>query len=190
MGNTRRAWLKSATALLLLSPLISSPLISHAAPGPAPSSDAYVLEAGDKIKLTVYDEDELSGQYTVSPTGMISIPLAGDVSVGGASLAAAQETVKHALEPEFLKDARVTIELLTLRPFFILGEVEKPGQYTYATGLTVLDAVATAGGFTYRANTHKVMIKHAAEDQETAYRLTASIPITAGDTIRILERHF
>jgi polysaccharide export outer membrane protein len=181
----RRVWLKSATIFILF-----GPLVSRAAPGPAPSPSSYVLEAGDKIKLTVYDEDELSGQYTVSPSGMISIPLAGDVPVGGASLAAAQETVRHALQPKYLKDARVSIELLTLRPFFILGEVEKPGQYTYATGLTALDAVATAGGFTYRANTHKVMIKHASEDEEKAYRLTASIPIMAGDTIRILERHF
>jgi polysaccharide export outer membrane protein len=172
-------------ALLLL-----SPLIGHAAPGSAPSPDSYVLEAGDKIKLTVYDEDDLSGEYTVSPGGMISVPLGGDVSVGGASLTAAEDNVRHALEPKYLKNARVTIELLTLRPFFILGEVEKPGQYTFATGLTVLDAVATAGGFTYRANTHKVMIKHAQDQIEKSYRLTASIPITAGDTIRILERHF
>ena len=185
MRYARRTLIRTAAALLFL-----APWISHAAPATLSPQSAYVLAAGDKIKLTVYDEDELSGQYTVSPTGTISIPLAGDISVGGASLGSAQDAVKRALEPKYLKEARVTIELVTLRPFFILGEVEKPGQYTYATGLTVLDAVATAGGFTYRANTGKVMIKHASEDQQKAYPLTASISVTAGDTIVILERHF
>lgn len=184
MAYARRALLKTAATLLLF-----SPWTSHAAPASAPQ-DAYVLAPGDKIKLTVYDEDELSGQYTVSPNGAISIPLAGEIAVGGSSLTAAQDHIKHALQPKYLKEARVSVELATLRPFFILGEVEKPGQYTYAAGLTVLDAVATAGGFTYRANTGKVMIKHASEDQEKAYALTASVSVTAGDTIRILERHF
>ena len=185
MHYARRTFLRTAAALFLV-----PPWICHAAPATASAQSGYVLAPGDKIKLTVYDEDELSGQYTVSPTGTISIPLAGDISVGGASLESAQGSVRKALEPKYLKEARVNIELVTLRPFFILGEVEKPGQYTYATGLTVLDAVATAGGFTYRANTGKVMIKHASEDQQKAYPLTASISVTAGDTILILERHF
>ncbi len=161
-----------------------------AAASSAQAIGSYVLAAGDKLKISVYDEDDLSGQYVVSPTGVVSLPLAGNVSAAGLSIAAFQANLKSALQPKYLKNARIAVELVDLRPFFILGEVDKPGQYTYSTGLTVLDAVATAGGFTYRANTRRVYIKRANESDEQKIPLTASTLVSPGDTIRIEERHF
>lgn len=182
-----RSFLATPMACLILLVMAPAPQAAAETVGHA---NSYSLGPGDKIKVVVYDEDELSGEYVVSPAGSISLPLAGDILVGGLSVASAQDNIKHALQPKYLKDARVSIELLSLRPFFILGEVEKPGQYPYSAGLTVLDAVATAGGFTYRANTHKLLIKHANETQERAYPLDPSTSVSAGDTIRIQERHF
>jgi polysaccharide export outer membrane protein len=156
----------------------------------ADSDAAYILAPGDKVKILVYDEDDLSGEYVVSPSGIVSLPLVGDVHAGGLSISAFQSSVQNALQPKYLKDAKVSVQLLSLRPFYILGEVSKPGQYPYVSGLTVLDAVATAGGFTYRANTHRVFIKHANDSSEQKYPLTSATAISVGDTIRIEERHF
>ena len=90
----------------------------------------------------------------------------------------------------FLKDPRVSAEVLTFRPFYILGEVDKPGTYPYTSGLTVLNAVATAGGFTYRADKRNVWIKHNGETSEVKGELTPSTTDAPGDTIRIGERFF
>ena len=90
----------------------------------------------------------------------------------------------------YVKDPRVSVEVMTYRPFYILGEVQKPGEYPYSNGLTVLNAVATAGGFTYRANTKKVFIKRAESSTEEKYPLNSQTPVAPGDTIRIGERLF
>ncbi len=174
----------------LVALLTSIPASSVAAQGPSATPSDYVLGPGDQVKVAVYGEDELSGQYVISPAGIISIPLAGDIQATGLTVAALETNVRNALQPKYLKSANVSVELVGLRPFFILGEVDKPGQYPYTAGLTVLDAVATAGGFTYRANTHSVFIKHANQTAEEKLPLTASTIVSAGDTIRIDERHF
>jgi len=174
----------------LVALLTSIPASSVAAQAPSATPSDYVLGPGDQVKIAVYGEDELSGQYVISPAGIISIPLAGDIQATGLTVAALETNVRNALQPKYLKSANVSVELVGLRPFFILGEVDKPGQYPYTAGLTVLDAVATAGGFTYRANTHSVFIKHANQTAEEKLPLTASTIVSAGDTIRIDERHF
>ena len=91
---------------------------------------------------------------------------------------------------QYLRAPSVSVEVANYRPFFILGEVARPGTYPYAVDLTVLNAVATAGGFTYRANEHRVYIRHACQADERAYALTPSTPVLPGDTIRIGERLF
>ena len=82
--------------------------------------------------------------------------------------------------------------MLNYRPFFILGEVNKPGQYPYVDGLTLAQAVATAGGYTYRANNARVFVRHKDQAQETLYSLANGAPVWVlpGDTIRIGERYF
>jgi len=123
-------------------------------------------------------------------TGKISFPLVGDVTAGGKTVSELETELEDALRDGFLKQPRVSIEVLEYRPFFILGEVMKPGEYPYTNGLTVLNAVATANGFTYRADTHKVYIRRANATQEQQYQLTTSTPVEPGDTIRIGERFF
>jgi polysaccharide export outer membrane protein len=150
----------------------------------------YVLGSADKLRLTVYGEPSLTGEYLVSSSGTVSLPLAGDVVAAGRTLGDFRENVVKALKEGYLKDPKVSIEVLTFRPFYILGEVAKPGQYPYTSGLTVFNAVATAGGFSYRANTHRVLIKRANDGGEKEFPLTSETTIAPGDTVRIPERFF
>jgi len=156
---------------------------------PAQSLD-YLLGPGDKVRVTVFGEESLSGEFFVTGSGLMSLPLIGEVKAGGITVGQFQQVVQNALSDGYLKDPRVSAEVLTFRPFYILGEVDKPGTYPYTSGLTVLNAVATAGGFTYRADKRVVWIKHNGETTESKGELTPSVTVAPGDTIRIGERFF
>ena len=108
----------------------------------------------------------------------------------GLTIPEIQSSIESALKEGYLRDPRVSVEVLNYRPFYILGEVETPGEYPYTNGLSVLNAVATAGGFTYRANNKRVFIKRSDTDDEREYPLTPLTPVAPGDTIRITERFF
>jgi len=120
----------------------------------------------------------------------VSFPLIGDVPAAGLTIPELQKAIETKLADGYLKEPKVSAEVLNYRPFYILGEVMKPGEYPYTSGLTVLNAVATAEGFTYRADTHKVYIKRATSLGEHEGPLTTATPVEPGDTIRIGERFF
>ncbi len=126
----------------------------------------------------------------VSDTGEVSFPLVGAIPARGQTVAQFQEGVRAKLADGYLRDPRVSAEVLNYRPFYILGEVQKPGEYPYTSGLTVLNAVATAGGFSYRANTKSITVRHANATKEEQITLTSDTPVSPGDTIRIRERFF
>ena len=152
-------------------------------------SDSYVLGAGDKVRVNVFDEPDLSRQFEVAGDGTVTLPLGGQVSAAGDTLSGFADKVREALRT-YLKNPRVTAEIAEYRPFYIIGEVRTPGTYPYAPSLTVISAVARAGGFTYRAAQGTVFIKRPGEAKERRYRLTDTIAVEAGDTIRIPERWF
>jgi protein involved in polysaccharide export with SLBB domain len=171
----------------------TAPAFSQAAPGTSAASaviEGYQLGAGDKVRIITFGEPSLTGEFQVSDSGSISMPLIGEIKAMGATTTDLQQRIVGALKEGYIKNPSVSVEVLNFRPFYILGEVTKPGEYPYTTGGTVLNAVATASGFTYRANTHRVMIKHFGEAEEKLYELNASTLIRPGDTIRIVERHF
>lgn len=150
----------------------------------------YHLGTGDKVRIITFDENSLTGEFVVSGSGTISLPLVGDLKALGLTTSELQEEIQNALRQGYLKDPKVSVEVLNYRPFYILGEVTKPGEYPFVNGLTVLNAVATANGFTYRADTHKVFIKRANETAEHEVDLTTTTPVEPGDTIRVKERYF
>jgi polysaccharide export outer membrane protein len=150
----------------------------------------YRLGSGDQVQITTFGEPTLSGAFPVSGTGMVSIPLVGEVRAGGLTTVEFAQAVEAALRDGFLKDPKVSVDVTNYRPFYILGEVTKPGEYPYTNGLTVLNAVATANGFTYRADTHHVFIKRANENAEHEVDLNTLTTVEPGDTIRIKERFF
>lgn len=150
----------------------------------------YQLGVGDRVKLTVYNEPNLAGEFWVNPEGFVSLPLIGNVRAGGRAVSqiAADATARFA--DGYLRDPKVSMEVTAFRPFYILGEVEQPGQYPYASGLTALNAIATAKGFTPRADRNVVRIRRQGDAREVNYRLTPALIIFPGDTIRVGERFF
>ncbi|PHS28250.1 MAG: polysaccharide biosynthesis protein [Robiginitomaculum sp.] len=177
--------------------------LASCASGPAPSAARgpgapsqirtgadYHLGSGDQLRVIVFGEEDLSGEFVVDGGGQVSLPLVGEVSAKGKTVRQFQRAVEAKLKEGYLTDPRVSAEVLNFRPFYILGEVKSPGEYPYLSGLTVMNAVATAEGFTYRADTRKVYIKRAGEIGEYAYTLTTETPVQPGDTIRIGERFF
>lgn len=150
----------------------------------------YTLGAGDKLRITVYGEDKLTGEYLVDGSGAIAFPLIGAVEARGLTAPALAEKLTAALSKGYLDNPSVAIDVLNFRPFFILGEVNKPGEFAFVEGLTVYSAVAKAEGFTYRADERRVYIRHKEGAGEALYRLDGATPVQPGDTIRIPERKF
>ena len=182
--------------IALLAMVLASGSTAHAQnrATPAAPSDAqgfeYRLGSGDKLRVIVFGEESLSGEFLISGAGKISFPLIGDIDALGKTIPEIQSSIETKLADGYLKQPKVSAEVLNYRPFYILGEVMKPGEYPYTNGLTVLNAVATAQGFTYRADKRKVFIKRAATDEEKAEALTPNTAVAPGDTIRIGERLF
>lgn len=154
------------------------------------AAENYQLANGDKVHVDVFGESNLSGDYVVGPDGKITLPLAGQVQAAGLTIPQLRDSVVQTLSQGYVQQPNVTISSVDLRPYYILGEVNKPGKYSYEPNLTIMDAVATAQGFTYRANMSDVYIRHAREASEKEYALTSTLSVQPGDTIRISERYF
>lgn len=150
----------------------------------------YKLGSGDEIKVTVYGEPELSGPFVVDGQGSISMSLIGQVEVVNLSLAEASRLLETKLMDGWLKEPKVSAELVKGRPYYILGEVNRPGEYPFVSGLTVMNAIASAGDFTYRADRGRILIKSADSPNEREVVLTPTTTVRPGDTIRIRERFF
>lgn len=150
----------------------------------------YRLGASDQIRVTVFGEPELSGEFLLDGSGTISLPLIGEVNALNLTIREFESAIAARLSDGYLREPRVNAEVMNYRPFYILGEVRTPGEYPYSSGLTVLNAVATAGGFTYRANDNIILIRGAEDAEEYRVRLDPSTPILPGDTIRVIEKWF
>jgi polysaccharide biosynthesis/export protein len=157
----------------------------------APQTAAtYVLGPNDRIRLKVYGEPDIAGEYEIDSNGQVSIPLAGHIGAAGLTTKQLERAIASALAKGIVRDPRVNVEVALYRPYYILGEVKKGGEYPYRLGLTVMDAVASAGGFTYRANENKVFLRRSGAGVEEAYPLDSPVPVFPGDNIRIPERYF
>jgi polysaccharide export outer membrane protein len=150
----------------------------------------YRLSAGDKVRVAVFNEPTLSGEFAVSTDGFLSLPLVGNMQVLGMSADAVQTQVQSKLADGYLRDPKVNVEIISYRPFYVAGEVEGPGQFPYSSGMTAMNAVALAKGFTPRAEKSVIYIRRAGSTQEVAYRLTPDLRVWPGDTIRVTEKYF
>jgi polysaccharide export outer membrane protein len=163
---------------------------TDAAAQPAVAQSVYRLDTGDQVKMTVYGEDDLSGTYTVDGNGNVQLPLIGEVHAGGLSIMDFQAAVAAKLSKGYLVNPRVSAEVANYRPFTILGEVNKPGEYPYENGMSVLNAVALAGGFTYRADEDSVFIRRKGSSNEIELPANDKTLVNPGDTVRVSERIF
>lgn len=154
---------------------------------------AYRLGSGDKVRITVYNEETLSGEYEVDGSGTLALQLIGSIPVLGKSIPEVTAIIVEKLKGGYLQNPSVAIEVLNYRPFYVLGEVKQPGKYPYVSGMTVLNAIALAGGYTYRGRSGKnswVRVIRASDASKTEQRVGTDAIISPGDIIRVPERIF
>lgn len=161
---------------------------AHAAMAQA---DTYLMSPGDKLKVTVFNEPDLTGEFQISHSGEIAFPLIGTIAAAGLTVGEFQNQLIRRLRNGYVRNARVSIEIASYRPFNVFGEVRNAGQYPFRPGLTVQDAIAMAGGFTYRANSRTAYLRRANANAEMTMQLDGPrVPVLPGDDIRIAERYF
>ena len=149
------------------------------------------LQSGDRIKITVYGEEALTGEYDINPSGYVTMPLIGAIRAAGRSQSEfGRDVANRYRRGGFLQDPNVTVAVVQFHPFYVLGEAVTPGEYPFRSGLNVHTAVAMAGGFTYRASRSYVLIRHVGDEVWKEYSLAEPVPIAPGDLIRVPERYF
>lgn len=156
----------------------------------AAATDGYQLGAGDKLKITIFDEPDLSGEFELDGAGGVALPLIGQMQALDLSPRELEARIEAKLLDGYLLRPRVSIEVLSYRPFYIMGEVNQPGSYAYRAGLNVLNAAALAGGFTYRADEGDIEISREAAVGGGRFEAAPLTEIKPGDVIRVRERLF
>ncbi|HET6468937.1 MAG TPA: polysaccharide biosynthesis/export family protein, partial [Geminicoccaceae bacterium] len=165
-------------------------------PPPLPASaqaelgvSSYTVGPNDRIKVSVFNHPDLSGEFQLDGAGNFAMPLVGEVQANGLTTRQLEDKLRVMLVEGYLVEPRVGVEVLSYRPFYILGEVRSPGSYPYVNGMTVLNAVALAGGFTYRANQNNIVLQRGGTSAQ-AYSVSGTTPILPGDVIEVNERFF
>lgn len=153
------------------------------------AAPAYTLDSGDRLRVVVFRHEDLSGEFEVDGGGAFAMPLIGQVDAAGLTTQQLQERIAERLRDGYLVDPQISIEVLNYRPFFILGEVNQPGQYPYASGMSVINAVAMAGGFTFRAREDSISVQRGGSGAPQVV-VTPDTPILPGDIVRVPERFF
>jgi polysaccharide biosynthesis/export protein len=177
------------SSALVLAGCASSPSRLPALPN-TQNGAVYLLGAGDSLRITVFGEPDLSGTFKISDNGALTMPLVGQVSAQGLSVAELQKRLVAQLNVKAVKSPDVTIQVEEYRPFFILGEVKNPGSYPYVPEMTVLTAVAIAGGFTFRAAENEVSVTRKHNGAPVEARATRDARVLPGDVVYVFERHF
>lgn len=202
MRKSRITWLAIASFALLLAACGSPTNLgvggatlgvnqeSYAAATDTLKTSELRLEAGDKIRITVFGEEKLTGDYQVDTGGLVAMPLAGSVKAAGLTPPEFERALETRFRGTYLRNPKVTVEVMTFRPFYVLGEVQKPGEYPYRAGLNVLSAIAVAGGATYRASTSEVLIQRAGTTTLQKLPQSPTITVMPGDLLRVPERFF
>jgi polysaccharide export outer membrane protein len=172
------------------------PIASDAAPvpvvyaAPAARDTAYHLDAGDKLRVVVYGQEGLTNTYAIDASGSITMPLIGSVHARGRTTAGLAADITAKLRNGYIREPSVAVEIEAYRPFFILGEVQAPGQYPYVPNMTVESAIAIAGGFSPRAKRDIVTLTHTDASGVARYEVPLGTSLKPGDTIQVGERWF
>jgi polysaccharide biosynthesis/export protein len=180
-------------SLLFLAVLVVG--CASSAPPPDPrlqvtTITSYRLDSGDRLRVTVFGQMDLTGEYNVDGAGLVALPLIEPLQARGQTADEFARSLETALGQRLLRNPSVSVEITQYRPFFILGEVNRPGQYPYINGMTVQSAAAIAGGFTYRANQRAVSITRRLGNQTIIGAAGINTPVMPGDTIMVNERFF
>jgi protein involved in polysaccharide export with SLBB domain len=159
-----------------------------AVPGGGPD---YKLGPNDRVRIIVFGQPTLTGEYSLDGNGVLAFPLIGNIPAQGVTTAQLQKTIAAKLHPDYLVNPSVSAEVVTRRPFYVIGEVTKPGNYPYVTDMTALNAVAMAGGFTYRARKNDFYVKRLDQNgRMVRIPATGGTVLQPGDTLEVRERLF
>lgn len=178
------------SSLMLSNSVYANDTTENSSQTKAPENQEYQLGSGDQIKITVFNQEELSGEYTINGAGKIALPLIGDIETKDLTVKQVEEKIANKLKPDYLLNPRVNVQVLNYRPFYIIGEVKEPQSYPYVDGMTYLNAVAIAGGFTYRAKEDHVMVVRMKDPKKQEIRLNMDEKVMPGDVIHVEERFF
>jgi protein involved in polysaccharide export with SLBB domain len=174
----------------ILGAMVAALVLSHGGAMAQSAAENYKLGTGDKVRVIVYGEDDLGGSFEVDSNGTISLPLIGSVKAAGLSAHQLETQVTADLAAGYLNDPRVNVEVTTYRPFYVIGEVNKPGQYAYVNDMGVANAVAMAGGYTDRAVESTVCVRRNGDTKEVCMDADETTKIHPGDVVRIRENPF
>jgi polysaccharide export outer membrane protein len=157
------------------------PDMSMTAPG------GYALGPGDQLRITVFGLDAITNTYQIDDTGEVALPMLAPVKIAGMTIRAAEVAIADQIRAkQLVNDPKVSAQILAYRPFYIAGEVQKPGQYPYVPGMSLMTAVSIAGGYTFRANTKSATITRSSQKGNAK----ADTPIYPGDMIVVRESWF
>jgi polysaccharide export outer membrane protein len=169
----------------------SGPGGNRGGPGIGGRDPDYRLGANDRVRIIVFGQPTLTGEYTLDGNGVLAFPLIGNVNAQGQTTGQLQQAIASRLDPDFLRNPSVSAEVITRRPFYVIGEVQKPGNYPYVTDMTALQAIAMAGGYTYRARQNNLYLKRLdANGRMVRVAATPETRVKPGDTVEVKERYF
>ncbi len=153
--------------------------------------DGYTLNAGDSVRIHVYGEEDLSfDQLLIGQNGRISYPFLGELTVAGKSASQLQAELTAGLKPDYLVDPRISVSVVKYRPFFVNGEVKRPGGVDFQPGLTLRKAISLAGGFTERANKKEVMLISDADPDRRERKVNLDYRVQPGDIFTVQDTFF
>ena len=192
MVTARRRHRLSIALMVAMTAAVSS--CSSYRPAPKAFHEAtiqpYRVDSGDRLRITVFDQRDLTNTYSVDQAGYIAFPLIGSVPARGRTIQELEGQIAAQLQKGYLRNPDVSIEVDRYRSIFVMGEVGQPGQYTYVPGMTVQNAIALAGGYTPRALQANADITRKINGEILTGRVLISDPVLAGDTIYVRERLF
>ena len=133
---------------------------AYAGPG-AVLQPSYTLDTGDRVRVSVFGQEGVSNSYLVDAAGYVNVALTGPVAARGLTAAALAQAISARLQQGYIREPHVSVEVEAYRPFYILGEVNAPGQYPYQPGMSVETAIAVAGGYSPRADKRNALLTRA-----------------------------
>lgn len=160
------------------------------APPAATIDSTYKLSPGDRVFINVFNQPELSGEFTLDGDGRFSMPLIGTVDARGLTPLDLEALLVSRFRPDYLVNPRIFVQVANYRPYYLIGEVASKGAFPYQPGLTYLEAIANAGGFTYRAKTEFVFVIRGEDPEQEEIKLSIDEKVQPGDIIRVAERLF
>ncbi|MGH6889766.1 MAG: polysaccharide biosynthesis/export family protein [Rhizomicrobium sp.] len=185
-----------AVALSLAASVVPfHPAVAKAGPqagesGASASEPAYRLGTGDKVRVIVFGEDDLGGEFQIDDGGFVRLPLIGQLQAAGLSPGELEQRIAAALADGYLVSPRVSVEVTEYRPFYIIGEVNKPGQYAYVNDMGAPNAIAVAGGYTLKASDSWIYVRRDGQDDEVRLPADATTKIHPGDVVRVPQTAF